>query len=134
MLFFSHLICRRLKGFVLSISAKLSHVSELNMRIPGLIMNFNQCFISSFFFLKNLKVFLSCLLKVQSQIFLVMKFEQMVMDCQRVSVLHLPLLLSLSYMIANRPFLLSQISVYIWADKCFCASFFFFPSFPPKFI
>lgn len=49
MLFFSLLICRRLKGFVLSISAKLSHVSELNMRIPGLIMNFNQCFISSFF-------------------------------------------------------------------------------------
>lgn len=69
-----------------------------------------------------------------AQIFFVMKFEQMVMDCQRVSVLHLPLLLSLSYMIviASSPYLLSQMNVYIWADKCFSAilgcGFFFSPS------
>lgn len=46
--FFSHLICNRLKGFVPSVSAKLAQTGGLKMSVLGLIMNFNQCFLSLF--------------------------------------------------------------------------------------
>lgn len=46
--FFSHLICNKLKGFVPSVSAKLAQTGGLKMSVPGLRMNFNQCFLSFF--------------------------------------------------------------------------------------
>lgn len=46
--FFSHLICNKLKGFVPSVSAKVAQTSGLQMSVLGLIMNFNQCFLSLF--------------------------------------------------------------------------------------
>lgn len=46
--FFSHLICNRLEGFVPSVSAKLAQTGGLKMSVLGLIMNFNQCFLSLF--------------------------------------------------------------------------------------
>lgn len=117
---FSHLICNKLKDFVPSVAAKLAQTGGLIMSVPGLIW-----ILISVFYLCS-KAFESFLIlfpqgSVAQIFFFFVKSEQMVMDCQRFPVLHLPLLLSLSslILIANRTSLLSQTNAYVWADKCF---------------